>query len=64
MFFDLAVGVSALKQLTEELVDVASSIFACGRFINDGPDINICKNTVFINIFLSFSSFLATDSFA
>jgi hypothetical protein len=66
MFFDLAISVSGLKWLTEELVDVASSILACGRgrFIDDGLDINVCKNTVFVNIFLSFSSFLVMDSFA
>jgi hypothetical protein len=66
MFFDLAVGVSALKWLTEELVNVASSILVCGRgrFINDGLDINVCKKTIFINIFLNLSSFLVTDSLA
>jgi hypothetical protein len=66
MFFDLAIGVSAFKRLTEELVNVTSSILACGRgrFIDDGLDINVCKNAIFVNIFLSLSDFLVTDSFA
>jgi hypothetical protein len=66
MFFDPAIGMSALKWLTKELVNVMSSILVCGRgrFINDGLNINVCKNTIFINIFLSLSDFLVTDSFA
>jgi hypothetical protein len=64
VFFHRTISASTLKWFTKKLVDVTSFILACGTgFIDDGLDVNVCKNTILVNILLSCSSLLAADSF-
>jgi hypothetical protein len=64
VFFHRTISASTLKWFTEKLVDVASFILTCWTgFIDDGLDINVYKNTILVDIFLSCSRLLAADSF-